>query len=831
MLSLALRDLNGVATLDEVLGTISGFADYAISTAVEAHSAALVETHGAPAAAASFVVVGMGKLGGHELNVSSDIDLVFAYDKAGETLGPSSLEHQAFFERLGRRVITTLNQVTADGFVFRVDMRLRPFGDSGPLVASFASLDEYFQSQARAWERYAWSKARVICGAPAAARDLMSVVTPFVYRRYADYRLIEALRELAHRIRAHHGTAEDDIKIGPGGIRELEFFVQAQQLIHGGKNEQLRTASTRTLIARLATAGLLDQAIAHQLQTSYAFLRNLEHRIQYLNDEQTQALPTNTDDQARLAKAMNATNYAALLDTLDTHRRFVRTCFDRVVNDNPAERRSAMADLLAPGPEAPAAEAIGAAMAEDGASALSALAPQLAQWTRGTRWLRLSEIAQRRLGGLIAATCRICSPLEHGELAAIRIIALLEAVDRREAYLAMLTERTELLPRLADLFVRSGWIAQTVTRHPLLLDDVLKPDRAVDWAVERSTLEQTLASRTSDEEAQLNALRDFKLGHTLRLAIDTLEGRLPVMALSDELAVLADLLIDVTLTLAAERMGKPGLREHFAVIAYGKLGGKELGFGSDLDLVYLYDQQREPQADQLARLAQRLNTMLSATTTSGKLYEVDLRLRPDGASGMMVTSLAAFAAYQHDRAWLWEHQALTRARAVAGSRDVGQQFEAIRRVVLAAPRDAIATKRQILAMRERMRDEHKGKRYERDVKHTTGGMIDIEFCVQTLVLLHTREHAVLAQNLGNRNLLAICGSLDLIDAGIAEGAAHAYLAFRHLQHEAALDDRPSDLPNNTDMLTERDAVRALWRVIFADLQPAEALGRIGDNSR
>ncbi len=816
MVTLAHRDLNGLAPLDEVFDTMTALADESIvAAAAEAHRATVL-THGEPANGQRLGVAALGKLGGGELNVSSDVDLVFLYAGEGETSGERPRAHAEFFAAAGRALIALLSDVTDEGQAFRVDMRLRPFGDSGPLATSLSGLEDYFIGHARPWERYAWLKARVVSGSAEALRER---VEPFVYRRYLDYGLLEQLRELHARIfeAAIRRRKADDIKVGAGGIREIEFAAQLFQMVRGGRDASLRTTSTRAALRAIAERSLVEPARVEALAGAYAFLRRLEHRLQYYDDQQTQALPRSPEQRALTAEAMGYVDWDALGRDLARHRAVVQEAFNALFEAPPEHERAASLAAWLYDPQA-AADADGLAedLAEAGVAQAAPIARRLVDFTRSRRYRALSAGSrthvEKLLPLLVAAVAR-----EGGvEATAARLLELLEAIGGREAYFALLVENPKVLQRAARLVGRSAWAARLLARHPLLLDELTRNAAsftATDWAAERATLGAECAALATDVEGLLDHLRHYKQRQMLRFTIADLEGELPVMALSDELSALADTILDVVLELAAASAGLTRAASGLGIsaVGYGKLGGKELGYGSDLDLIFLYDEDTGHAPERLARMAQRVITWLTSLTSAGVLYETDLRLRPDGASGLLVTSLAALRDYQLKRAWTWEHQALTRARACAGDRGLGARFEALRDEILAQPRERAKLFADIVAMRAKMRTEQSAKD---DLKHVEGGVIDLEFCVQALVLAEGPRHATLRENKGNHTLLHRAGELGLIDAGIASAAAEAYLAMRRRTHAAALNDEDTVRLAPGELADEREAVKRLWNALF-----------------
>ncbi|MBK8323976.1 MAG: bifunctional [glutamate--ammonia ligase]-adenylyl-L-tyrosine phosphorylase/[glutamate--ammonia-ligase] adenylyltransferase [Betaproteobacteria bacterium] len=815
MLTLVHRDLSGEASLEEVVRTVSDLAETGVAFAADHAERALAGTHGAPAGGERLLVVGMGKLGGRELNVSSDVDLVFLHASEGETGGPRAISHHEYFTRAGRKLIGLLADVTADGFVFRVDMRLRPYGDSGPLVSSFAALEDYFIGQARPWERYAWLKGRVMNG-PGEAVD--ALVRPFVYRRYLDYGLLESLRDLHGRIQAEAGRRgrTDDIKVGAGGIRECEFAVQLFQLVRGGRDTGLQLHSTREALAAIGERELMPRERVAALGGAYEFLRRLEHRIQYYEDQQTQALPVEGAHRAAIAESMGHADWESLVIALDAHRAAVQEAFSSLFERRPAARAASLVARLNDPQATPTPEALEEDLEATGLPDGAPAASRLSAYVTSKRYQGLAAACRSRLDRLIPAAAEAAAKEGSGPAFA-RLVDLFEAIDRRESYLALLDEYPQVLTRVTRLAAKSAWAARLIARHPILLDELTRTAAsfaATDWAAERKALVASCLAHGEDIERLIDELRLFKQRHVLRLAIADVEGELPVMALSDELSALADLLLEVVLAFAARAVwgGEPEAPRGFAVIGYGKLGGKELGYGSDLDIVFLFDETAEREPDKLARLSQRANTWLSSMTSAGVLYETDLRLRPDGAAGLMVTSLEAFRDYQEKRAWTWEHQALTRARFCAGDRALGERFEALRREVLAKARDGAKLREEIAAMRAKMRAEVKAD--PRDLKHVAGGVVDLEFAVQALVLAESHRHPPLLDNKGNHALLRRAGEMGILEPALAAAAADAYLALRARTHAAALNDEETAFLGPDELAAEREAVTRLWKAVF-----------------
>jgi glutamate-ammonia-ligase adenylyltransferase len=827
-----LRDLTGRANLLEVCSVMTRLADVATSVTVTAHHRWLAETHGNPIGAESgtaqkLIVVGMGKLGGGELNASSDIDLVFVYPEAGTSDGAKPLANQEFFERLGRRVIATLDEATADGFVFRVDMRLRPYGDPGPLCSSFVALETYLITQGRTWERYAWLKARPLTGDQADA--LERLIEPFVFRKYLDYDAYGGLRDVHRQIRGQ-GRRKDyasNIKLGPGGIREIEFIVQALQLVRGGREPALRPRGTLPALAALAARGLLPSAAVAELGDAYAFLRDLEHRLQYRDDAQTHELPADGESRSALARACGFADATAFAAALGRHRDTVDRHFDALFGDADDEEEDAFAALC----RDPVDGVLHRALLED--AGFADPPPLLAQLTRvrgSTRYLQLPPASRQRFDALLPQLLRVAAKTGQPQEVFLRLLVLLEAISGRSAYLALLVEHPPVLPRLAHLLSASAWAAEYLTRHPILLDELLDSRSLLtepDWQDWRAELGVQLAAHGEDPERQIDALRHFQQAQTFRLLAQDLEGKLSVERLADHLSTLADIVLDATLELCwVQLQGRDAPPPKFAIIGYGKLGGKELGYASDLDLVFLYDDLDEAAPQRYARLAQRLNTAVTSMTGAGRLYDTDLRLRPDGASGLLVSSVTAFRSYQRGHAWTWEHQALTRARFVAGDARIGADFEVERETILRLPRDLTKLRTDVMTMRQRMYAAHPNRSTLFDLKHDRGGMVDIEFAVQFLVLAHAHAERELTRNVGNIALLGMCAQLGLVPSTTALAAAEAYREYRRLQHQVRLQGAREARVEADLQTSRREAVAALWDAVLGSAW-AEGPAEIG----
>jgi [glutamine synthetase] adenylyltransferase / [glutamine synthetase]-adenylyl-L-tyrosine phosphorylase len=845
MLRIIWRDLGGLAGLDETLEDLSELADGCIRAALgRLHDWTRAEL-GTPLDAEGreqrLLVIGMGKLGARELNLSSDIDLIFAFPAQGEVAGgPRPLDNQQFFLRLAQRLVRALDHQTADGFCFRVDIRLRPFGDAGPLVMSLNALEVYYQSQAREWERYAMIKARVLTGEPAAIAALQAMLRPFVFRRYLDFGAIASLRELKEMItkELYKKGMDANIKLGPGGIREIEFIGQVFQLVRGGRDPELQCRPIRRVLALLGNRGLCPDFAVRQLDEAYCFLRLVENRLQAYRDRQTHVLPAEDLGRLRLARSMGYPAWDAFAQVLDAHRRRVQGQFDQVFSAPQAQPQGQDPDLTALWrgtlDEARALEVIARAGFRDGAAALERLgAFRTASARKG-----LSTRGNERLQQLLPLALQVIAVSPTPDLALERVLRVLESVMRRTAYLAMLMERPMALTQLVQLTGMSPWVADQIARQPLLLDELIDPRRLY-TPQRRADLEAELGVLLApidpdDLDQQMERLRQFAHGNMLRVAAADLTGVVPLMKVSDYLTEIAEVAVARTLDLTfahltARHGAPPGLaagETGVLVLGYGKLGGLELGYGSDLDLVFLHgdlppgaetDGPRPVSGEQFYnRLGQRMIHTMTARTPAGILYEIDMRLRPDGNKGMLVRSLAAFADYQATSAWTWEHQALIRARPVAGDASLAGRFAEVRRAIICRPRDPERLRADVCAMRARMREHlDKAGRGRFDLKQGHGGIADIEFMVQYAVLRWAAQHPALAVWTDNIRCLETLARLDLFPGAAAADLTDAYKALRGVYHRSALQDQSRTVPDDA-LLPERERVRALWRELMGD---------------
>lgn len=855
------RDLAGLASLQEVTTAMTSLADLAISQAYRSVMAQLCERHGTPIDPATgkpqeMIIIGMGKLGGCELNVSSDIDLIMLYGEEGETVGPRPISHHEFYGKLTRMMMPIISEPDEHGQVFRTDLRLRPDGDSGPLAWSLDAFEQYLFTQGREWERYAWLKARIINARAFADSEpqtslqhVESMRLPFVYRKYFDFDALSALRELRERIRedwhrkafARNGVdAQHNIKLGDGGIREIEFVVQLSQLIRAGKMPALQQRGLIPALRAQVRSAVIPQQIAEQLERAYIFLRQVEHALQYREDAQTHLLPSDPESRGMLARALRM-EPDSFEQALQEHRRHVEATFKdafRLAGLSSGHFAAPTPTLQEPSSEAGVdpASSITPMAADDSPESLlvqfgedtKVVRQRIDAFLDGHRIRSLSEHSRTRVDELLPLIINAALGTDSPKTTCFRLLDLVETIAQRSAYLALLVEFPATLARVAMLIAASPWAAQYVIQHPVVLDSL------IDWVslmepIDFERIRVNLAADldacllpdgSPDVEQQMNLMRDLQRQVSFQLLSQDLAGVLSVEALADNLSALADLLLEQTLvrvwTLVLRRTGAAYRDPRFAIIAYGKLGGKEIGYSSDLDLVFIYDDPDENAQELYTRLAGRLTSWLSTMTSSGRLYEVDLRLRPDGDAGLLAVSIESFETYQLKHAWIWEHQALTRARFAAGDRAVGQRFEQIRQQILTLPRQGAELAAKVREMREKISAGHPNRTELFDLKHDAGGMVDLEFVTQYLVLLHASQHAELVPNLGNIALLRISAELGLIDQTISQDAINAYRALRKRQHALRLQGEETARVPKQELADARQAVRTLWQQVLGD---------------
>ena len=695
---------------------------------------------------------------------------------------------------------------------------------------SFDALEQYLVAQGREWERYAWIKGRAVSGSDAARQALAALVRPFVFRKYLDYGAYGAMRELHAQIREEVERREmaAHVKLGPGGIREIEFIAQVFQLIRGGRESDLQIRPTLQVLALLGRRGLLSSEDVAVFQAAYDFLRRVEHRLQYLDDAQTHELPTAEaeEDRRRLAQSMGTRTWAAFMRKLDAHRDAVAQRFEKIFGTHTHGQgqsgRHELASLWT------SAEGREARLKTLGFAEPDTAAARLASIQSGSRYQSLPESSRERVDALVPRLLERAARRPNPDATLARVLDLVETVSRRAAYLALMDEHPVALDRLTELVSASPWAAEYLNRHPVLLDELLdtrllmaKPD----WRSAGRALRRQLMELDHDAERQMDMLRESHHTQLFHLLLQDLAGALSVEALADHLSDLADLMLQVTLELCwiqlRERSPDLPPEPRFAVIAYGKVGGKELGYASDLDLVFLYDDSEEQDENTVAayaRLGQRINTWLNTRTAAGQLFETDMRLRPDGASGLMVSSMSAFRRYQREAAWTWEHQALSRARFCAGEAATGAAFEEERRAILCRPRDPAKLAEEVRDMRKTMAEGHPNSSELFDLKHDRGGMVDIEFIVQYLVLAHAHRHEQLARNDGNIALLGYAAKLKLIDAGLATQVQEAYRVFRRRQHALRLEGARYARVPREEVAAHIEATQALWKAVLGKVK-------------
>jgi len=842
LLRILWREIQGQADLDETLQQLSLLADRLLDAAMCYAEKQLMPRFGRVRSAAGevvpMVVLGMGKLGGRELNFSSDIDIIFCFTEDGQTDGARTQSAQEYFTRLSRQVIALLDEVTVDGFVFRVDTRLRPFGDSGPPVVSFAALESYLLKHGRDWERYAYVKARVVGTQPPeeiAAELNDNMIRPFVYRRYLDYGVFESVREMQDMITAEVRRRElqDNVKLGPGGIREAEFIVQALQLVRGGSEPQLQGCEFQKVLPLLVSERGISQPDADEILNSYRYLRRLENFIQAIRDEQTHELPANDIDRARLCLATRSESWDALIVELDRHRHAISAQFNAVAFRGRSD-------------ENPKWQVFGrlwntSASASDWSKALDSkfadeLATEIVAFASSSAVQQVDSVSGGRLQRFLPILIERILESKRPIVALSRTLAVTENILRRSAYLALLNENQNALSRLVDLCARSQYVAGQIARYPVLLDELLDP-RIHSSGVSKVDLSLELQQRlggagNTDSEAEMQTIAQFQRAVMFRIAVADFNGKLPIMKVSDALTWLAEVVLDEALRVAwndlIERHGTPhyvvdGTRRTagFGIAGYGKLGGLELSYGSDLDIIFLHDSKGEQQTTDgdkplnnmmfFGRLVRRLVHFLTTQTGSGELYEIDTRLRPDGRSGFLVSSTDAFERYQEDNAWTWEHQALLRARAVAGSDKIADEFERIRRETLSDRVRRDQLRDDVIMMRKRMRKELDcSDEKVFDLKHGGGGLGDIEFLVQYLVLKEVGSHPEVITYSDNIRQLDALIAAKILAEDIGERLQDIYRDYRLYLHYLVLDGQKPQCDVGR-FTKERNFVKSIWK--------------------
>ncbi len=851
------RDLNRLVDTMTTTAELTALADAVVAACLDYHYHRLAETLGVPTSHQGhpqpMLVIGMGKLGAHELNLSSDIDLIFAFPRSGETRGVDKpLSNQEFFIRLGQAIIKSLDPVSADGFVFRVDMRLRPYGQSGTLASSFGALEDYYQTQGREWERFAMIKARIMAnnGSRKYTEELQALLRQFTYRKYVDFTAIEALRNLKHLINKEvkRRRLQDNIKLGRGGIREIEFIAQAFQIIRGGRDTVLQERRLLSVLPLLVKHRCLPPGLDQALAEAYLFLRNVEHALQAWQDKQTQQLPTDATACLRLALVMGFADRESFLAELDRHRDRVHEQFSAMIAEprssdarpggptllwrdlwslSDADQQDLVAELTKLGFEQP--EAAIAVLRND-----LLVAPAV---------VAMAATGRERLNQLLPLLLQRLSRSQDPTRTLTRLVKLLTAVARRSVYLTLLIENPGALDQLVTLSEASPWIADRLAGHPALLDELLNP-AALYTIPTLEELTQELRSELlrvdeHDLEGQMEALRYFRQSQSLQAAACELTGRLPLMKVSDYLTELAEVLLAYVLHMSWQQMvarhgvpaGESATEPNFLIVGYGKLGGIELAHGSDLDLVFIHDADPNGQTagdaegnrviDTLTfymRLGQKIIHILNANTPSGQLYEVDMRLRPSGNSGLLVTSLTGFRKYQEESAWTWEHQALVRARVIVGPAALATEFADLRHHILTRERDPARLREDVLGMRQKMREQLGSNARQRaegrfDLKQDTGGIVDIEFLVQYAVLAWSSKHPQLTRYPDNIRILEGLLAADRLDAQEVNHLIEAYKAFRSMGHRLTLQQQPAVIDESSAEPHRQNVIR-IWQSVF-----------------
>jgi glutamate-ammonia-ligase adenylyltransferase len=849
MVRIAWRDIAGWATLDETLGELSALADACINFAYQRAYESLTARYGVPRGesggeAQPMLILGMGKLGARELNYSSDIDLIFLYPEEGQTDGTRAVDNAEFFLRLGQKVTQLLATATVDGFVYRVDLRLRPFGESGRVALGFGAFENYLQQHGRDWERYAYVKARAITAQEHFADLFEQMLRPFVYRRYLDFSVFESLRDMKSMIarEVERRDLQDNVKLGPGGIREIEFIVQAFQLIRGGSDRRLQARELQIILPLLATLRFLRREIVDDLLDAYRFLRRVENRLQQWNDEQTHNLPTEPIAQVRLALSLDMPDWATLLQSLNAHRERVAAHFGQTVFGPEA---SAVAPQTASGGGLDL-EALSddreRALRELGVVRAAQLSTTIEEIKNSGYYRRLDETGRRRLRDVMPRILRSVATTDQPEVTFARVLRILEMIGGRTVYVALLNENSAALQRLVQLCSRSQFLADQIAAHPLLLDELID-ERSLEEEPTRAQFDQELKSRHAalqgeDAERQVEALRQFQRAALFRVAVADLTGRLPLMRVSDRLTDIAELIVDEALTLAwaqiTERHGLPRYADAagamqtagMVVIAYGKLGGLELGYASDLDLVFLHDSSGEVQRTDGAqpidnsvffqRLAQRLVHLLTVHTSAGRLYEVDTRLRPAGNRGLLVQTLQSFREYEFEEAWTWEHQSLLRARAIAGTAQLRDSFERARVEVLRKAVRRGDLRKEVRGMRAKMRSNlSKASAGQFDLKQDAGGIADLEFLVQYWMLKWADRYPEIVIFSDNIRQLESLASGNLVPQSRVDFLVDTYRSYRERLHHLSLNGAKNVI-DATEFVAERRGVIEIWEEVMGE---------------
>ena len=863
MLRIIWRDISGWSNLENTISELSSLADCTINAACSyftEEGSEFVQLNGTPFdendQQQELIVIAMGKLGARELNLSSDIDLIFTYQSEGKTQGGNNtLECSEYFIRLGKKVIAALNNTTADGFVFRVDMRLRPFGDGGTLASSFNMLENYYQIHGREWERYAMIKARAVTGSDEAINELTTMLRPFIYRRYMDYGAYESMRELKTMIEQQikRKGMQQNVKLGAGGIREIEFIGQVYQLIRGGRDTRYQQREILNILECIKQDKHLPEYAVDDLKLAYVFLRDTEHRLQAYRDQQTHQLPDADIDKIRLAYSMGFDSWDDFNTQLDNHRKKVHGYFEQVFSAPQAEADASSNVFSRIWNEQVSVDEISEEFSSLGFSDSNTVFKILND-------LRISKVfqtqttqGQKRINQLMPMVIGAVSQVEQADVTLQRVVEVIESVVKRSVYLSLLIENPLALSQLVKLCAQSPWVTRYISKHPLLLDDLLDP-RSLYLPVTKQDLQTECQAKIKntkqDDELIADAIRHFKQTNVLRVAAADLAQALSLMRISDYLSRIAEVVLDVTLDQAwrymLKRYGRPvcnsfgkGCDKGFAIIAYGKLGGFELGYGSDLDMVFLHGAESDEDMTELlkgeqlsddglnaitprsivnsvffTRLGQRIIHLLSARTAAGRLYDVDMRLRPNGASGLLVSSLKSYTKYQQDKAWVWEHQALVRARAITGDEEIIKNFRKLRKSILSQERNITELKIEVAKMRTKMRTALiKETDTLFDIKHSKGGMVDIEFIVQFGVLAWANKYPDLCDFTDNISLLHVLEKNNVLSQDEAGNLTEIYMKYRQRLHRLSLQDKRG-LVDKNKYKSQQQFVIAIWQKLL-----------------
>ncbi|QRN41132.1 MAG: bifunctional [glutamate--ammonia ligase]-adenylyl-L-tyrosine phosphorylase/[glutamate--ammonia-ligase] adenylyltransferase [Neisseriaceae bacterium] len=818
---LLIRDLSMQGNLNEVMQTMTKLADFSLLKAQALTEQQYSLRYGYPIGSnhqniQHLTIIAMGKMGGYELNASSDIDIIFSFPEDGITNGKKSISNQDFFSKVAKKIITIIDDITEDGRVFRVDTRLRPNGDSGPIVMSENGLEHYLLREGREWERYAWTKARVVSPFP---NNIHTIATPFIYRKYLDFNSFQAMRKLHQQIRQEISRSDlnDNIKLGYGGIREIEFIAQIFQMIRGGELTDLQVKSTVETLQRLHKLQILDEKKINLLLKAYFFLRNLEHRLQYKEDQQTQNLPQNSIDQNLIAKSMGFKQYDDFLSQLDIHRDNVNTLFNDILYEPDSENHKTNNDLKSLWLGIDQTEIQIKTLEQYKFPEPEKFIYQLQNFKQSSVYEKLRPNVQLLFDSLIPKYLQCIAKLNADSTTLERVIEFSKNITGRSSYLTFLNEYHGVTYQLISILNQSKWMSDYLTNHPILLDELINAqllNTDLNWEEKKSILTRKLSLVPNDIEQQMDIVRKFQHSFIFRLAVQELKGLWTVEQLSDQLSILADIILDKAITQVWNNYKKAHIQTpKFGIIAYGKLGGKELSYDSDLDLVYLYDDSYTEANEIYSWFSSRLTSFLSTTTSSGSLYTVDLRLRPNGEAGFLSTNFEVFETYQYNSAWIWEHQALTRARFVAGDSQIEHQFNQVRKNILMLKRNREDLKKEIVQMRYKMLSTHPDD--FSNIKYARGGLADVEFIVQYIVLAYSHQYPELTKNLGNITLLKMAAEHGIIDSDLAEKARVAYRNYRKISHNNVLHDVPPPV-DLIDLEENYLNVKQLWHQVFPE---------------